>query len=281
MTYWHSMNISMTLDSEELTQISPHLPPRNSLGLRSWTLQAPLQTIFVGPGAKIGRTDIRTDHGTHRVLYTCCMLRDWHLESAFVHSSLWLNAKYIGVSAQSRQPNTDGNLFHLESESGRNEKKNAKDRTSRTLVTLVSVCMCVCVWLNFMLDLLWHLNFHCNWKRVWAVINVVHVVIEVRPERSWDPPAARVATQTQAQIWGDDGGEGVFKFHTSDGKACCIQGYTKKQVETRYKHFRRKSQDLLTHPYHLFVENLDAAQKLLGPMPSAMVAIVFQSPSVL
>ena len=142
--------------------------------------------------------------------------------------------------------------------------------------------VCVCVWLNFMLDLLWHLNFHCNWKRVWAVINVVHVVIEVDwPERSWDPPAARVATQTQAQIWGDDGGEGVFKFHTSDGRACCIQVYTKKQLETRYKHFRRKSQDLLTNPYHLFVENLDAAQKLLGPMPSAMVAIVFQSPSVL
>ena len=55
MKYWHSMNISMTLDSEALTQISPNLPPRNSLGLRSWTLQAPLQTIFVGPGAKIGR----------------------------------------------------------------------------------------------------------------------------------------------------------------------------------------------------------------------------------
>lgn len=74
-----------------------------------------------------------------------CYMRDWHLESAFVYSSLWLNAKYIGVSAQSSQPNTDGNLFNLESESGRNEKKNnAKDRTSRTLVTLVSVRVCVC-----------------------------------------------------------------------------------------------------------------------------------------
>ena len=60
--------------------------------------------------------------------------------------------------------------------------------------------------------------------------------------------------------------------HTSDGRACCIQVYTKNSW---------KSQDPLTHPYHLFVENLDVAQKLLGPMPSAMVAIVFQSPSVL
>lgn len=91
--------------------------------------------------------------------------------------------------------------------------------------------VCVCVWLNFMLDLLWHLNFHCNWKRVWAVINVVHVIEVDWPERSWDPPAARVATQTQAQIWGDDGGEGVFKFHTTDGRACCIQVYTKKQLK--------------------------------------------------
>ena len=214
-------------------------------------------------------------------LHLCYMLRDWHLESAFVYSSLWLNAKYIGVSAQSRQPNTDGNLFNLESESGRNAKKTMQKTELLAHSWLLFPCMCVCVWLNFMLDLLWHLNFHCNWKRVWAVINVVHVVIEVDwPERSWDPPAARVATQTQAQIWGDDGGEGVFKFHTTDGRACCIQVY-QKTVETRYKHFRRKSQDLLTHPYHLFVENLDAAQKLLGPMPPAMVAIVFQSPSVL
>lgn len=161
-------------------------------------------------------------------LHLCYMLRDWHLESAFVYSSLWLNAKYIGVSAQSRQPNTDGNLFNLESESGRNAKKTMQK--TELLAHSWLLFPCVCVWLNFMLDLLWHLNFH-NWKRVWAVINVVHVIEVDWPERSWDPPAARVATQTQAQIWGDDGGEGVFKFHTTDGRACCIQVYTKKQLK--------------------------------------------------
>lgn len=109
---------------------------------------------------------------------------------------------------------------------GEMQKKQCKRQNfSHTSVS------CFHTQLIFMLDLLWHLNFHCNWKRVWAVINVVHVIKVDWPERSWDPPAARVATQTQAQIWGDDGGEGVFKFPYIWWKGLLYTGVYQKQLE--------------------------------------------------
>lgn len=97
----------MTFNSyrhEELTQTTHQIfNLETPLGLRSWTHQALLQTIFVGPMEDwvtkdrcifVGffTTDTRTDHGTHRVIYTCIhlcyILRNWNLESGLVYSSL-------------------------------------------------------------------------------------------------------------------------------------------------------------------------------------------------
>lgn len=210
-----------------------------------------------------------------------CYMRDWHLESAFVYSSLWLNAKYIGVSAQSSQPNTDGNLFNLESESGRNEQKNnAKDRTSRTLVTLVSVRVCVCgsilCWIYFDIWIFTATEKEFEQSSMWSMWSKW-----IDPQGAEIPLLPGSRRRHKRRSGAMMVAEAFFNFPYIWWKGLLYTGVYQKTVETRYKHFRRKSQDLLTHPYHLFVENLDAAQKLLGPMPSAMVAIVFQSPSVL
>lgn len=208
-----------------------------------------------------------------------CYMRDWHLESAFVYSSLWLNAKYIGVSAQSSQPNTDGNLFNLESESGRNEKKTMQKTELLAHSWLLFPCVCVCV-AQFYAGSTLTFEFS-QLKKSLSSHQCGPCGRSGLTRKELRSPCCQGRDADTSADLGRWWWRRRFLIPYNWWKGLLYTGVYQKTVETRYKHFRRKSQDLLTHPYHLFVENLDAAQKLLGPMPPAMVAIVFQSPSVL
>ena len=151
----------------------------------------------------------------------------------------------------------------LESESGRNARKDAKDRTSCTRLNLVPVCGSILCWIYFDVWIFPATESEFEQASMWSMWWSKEVDW---PEWSWDPPAARVATQTQAQIWAMVVAKALFKL-------CLLYtGVYQKQLETLYDHFRRKSLNLLdlgpliwwcTHIYHIFclLKNLDVAQK--------------------